>query len=145
GAGQVCLEPCVSEFSARACGKPGAYPMAWRGFEFGAGPPCEKGQVVGHIDFGNACCLPDGTCTNVINDCACYELGGTPQGWPSGCTTAACCFADGSCMELLDYSDCAACEQMGGQVHYDQTCDAVDCTTTSADPLSWGRTKSVYR
>ena len=58
-----------------------------------------------------ACCLPDGSCTNVDALCCVNELLGVPQGAGSACTAPeACCFQDGSCADL----DPLCCAQMGG-------------------------------
>ena len=58
-----------------------------------------------------ACCMPDGTCTEEI-PANCKEQGGTPQGKDEHCsqTTEACCLPDGSCMDV----DPLCCDDMGG-------------------------------
>jgi hypothetical protein len=51
-----------------------------------------------------ACCLPDGTCTDADRLCCTNELGGTPQGPMSNCTDATC--PQPQCEPTPDELDC---------------------------------------
>ncbi len=58
-----------------------------------------------------ACCLPDGTCVDLLPD-DCVNQGGTPQGLGTVCSglTEACCLADGTCVDV----DPLCCDDLGG-------------------------------
>jgi hypothetical protein len=77
-----------------------------------------------------ACCLPDGSCTQVTAD-DCAALGGTYNGDSSLCEDiecpqppGACCLVDGSCVQVTE-EDCAA---IGGTFQGDNTlCIDANC------------------
>ncbi|MEM7229342.1 MAG: hypothetical protein AAF432_11070 [Planctomycetota bacterium] len=84
---------------------------------------CADEAIVSCDDTPGACCLPDGSCVDVVGvglfastlD-ACEEgLGGAFQGFGSACATSectanACCLEDGTCLDIITF-DCVA---MGG-------------------------------
>ena len=75
-----------------------------------------KHECVPKVTPTEACCLPDGSCVDVSAS-TCRQMGGTPQGPGTNCSTTicpqppqACCLPDGSCVD----TDPATCQQMGG-------------------------------
>ncbi len=59
---------------------------------------------------GGACCLANGTCTDVASSAACATAGGTYSGDATSCATTicggACCHPNGSCTDELTGADC---------------------------------------
>jgi len=121
--------PCVPAAVTTDCLPPGTYyffvsHQDWPDFPCGAGndyvatltcTPCE-------IPTG-ACCLPDGTCVEVIEEeCAGFYFGDNTLCADVSCL-GACCFADGTCQDLSE-NDCAAA---GGTFQGVGT----DCATTT--------------
>jgi hypothetical protein len=61
-------------------------------------------------DFSTACCLPDGTCLQLLPE-TCEAMGGWPNGWcgsscPSSCPNPACLAAEGDCAQTHDTPGC---------------------------------------
>jgi hypothetical protein len=85
-------------------------------------------QCSGNIE---ACCLPDGSCIMADVYCCTNELGGTPQGPNSNCTSReACCLTDGSCQML----DPLCCVDLGGTPHVGEICTAIEaCCLPNGD------------
>ena len=70
-----------------------------------------KLRLVPCAQVKEACCLPDGTCTELTPD-ECLARKGTPQGPGTQCTTPeACCLDDGSCIMV----DPLCCDEQGGK------------------------------
>lgn len=85
-----------------------------------------------------ACCLPDGTCED-LDPCCCRDLGGTPQGSGSDCTTADCgggptcvrdcdCYIDGIANgtppDVCDYTYCDNGQCVSCQRRHGNTCSS---------------------
>ena len=68
--------------------------------------------INGDPEDAEACCLPEGVCTN-LGPTVCLDLNGTPGGPGSLCTgeRVACCMPDGSCQQM----DWYCCATGGGQ------------------------------
>jgi hypothetical protein len=79
-----------------------------------------------------ACCLPDGSCSDVISS-ECDSLGGSAQGELTDCTGVvcepleACCLPDRSCEDM----GASECDSQGGTQH-----EGVVCANTECD---WGQ------
>ncbi|MCK5126547.1 MAG: hypothetical protein KAR42_09845 [candidate division Zixibacteria bacterium] len=92
----------------------------------------------GFIEEDEACCFPDGSCTDML-PVDCHAAGGTPQGPGTICTAPeACCLQDGSCV----MADPICCDDLGGTSQGAGTsCTAVeaccmpDGTCSDLDPL----------
>jgi hypothetical protein len=90
-------------------------------------------------DKPEGCCLPDGSCVNIlVSDC--IAQGGVPQGVGSSCTgvAEACCLPDGTCTML----DRLCCDDLGGTpapgatcAPAEEACCLQDNTCIMADPL----------
>ncbi len=81
-------------------------------------------------DAIGACCLPDATCMDDMDEAECATLGGTFQGVDTSCArvicaVGACCLGDGSCLDGVTELDCEALSgfYQGNGVR----CGAVQC------------------
>jgi hypothetical protein len=93
-----------------------------------------------------ACCLPDGTCTDVTS-AACAALGGAPQGAGTACGTTACpqteacCRSDGTCDDLPP----ADCLLAGGTAQgAGSTCATISCPQREACCFSDGTCSDLF-
>ena len=93
---------------------------------------CRDGYCVGYYGLvTEACCFPDGTCTDEAL-ASCIDLGGTPQGPDTDCgstvcvPTEACCLLTGGCVDIAP----ALCE--GIPQGPGTTCVDADCPQPGA-------------
>jgi hypothetical protein len=76
-----------------------------------------------------ACCMPDGSCVDVMDPAECDGMGGVLYPDPCAMTDCpqpqpqACCLQDGSCVDVFDQAECDA---LGG-VLYPDPCAMTDC------------------
>ncbi len=81
---------------------------------------------------GGACCLPDGSCQDVLDQADCDALGGAFEGYGTVCRNVtcpvlpgACCLTDGSCQDVADQ---VACDALGGVFEgHGTTCANTTC------------------
>jgi len=92
----------------------------------------KPGPGPGPVVVTQACCFPDGSCSDLTED-SCIASEGTPQGSGSDCETAecpqpppteACCFVNGDC-EDLPPDECAALE--GTPQGSGSDCETAEC------------------
>jgi hypothetical protein len=93
--GRICFAPCDNAeppepvMGGEGCGEPGFHPMGWTGLDLGGGW-CGTSDCPIIVDSPGACCLPDGSCTDVITECECLSYGGQLQGSFTRCEDAEC-------------------------------------------------------
>jgi hypothetical protein len=107
---------------------------------------CQDPRVNPPNGWHITCCLPNGTCTQLIG-IECWGQGGTSVGWmcpPEPCYLdwrGACCIGP-ECRQL-DHTECTIAG--GGFQGYETTCDPNPCPPTAVERTTWGRIRNSYR